>query len=172
MKLEKVNLGGISTGAGVALNICLRYKNIVNKLILARPAWEDKPQEDFIRESFKEIYTSLIDNSVEIAKQNYVKTEIFNKLNSLSKYAGDSLIGQFNYPYVKETSLKFVKIPSDAPNYNREEWRDIKIPTLILANKEDPIHPYEYGKLLHSYISNSKFVEVTSKTISNCIIKV
>ena len=63
--------------------------------------------------------------------------------------------------------MKFVKIPSDAPNYNREEWRDIKIPTLILANKEDPIHPYEYGKLLHSYISNSKFVEVTSKTISN-----
>ena len=167
LELEKVNLGGISTGAGVALNMCLRYKEMVNSLILARPAWEDKPQDKIVRDAFEGIYKSLIDNSVEDAKQKYMKTEIFNEMNSLSKYAGDSLIGQFNYPYIKETAIKLVKIPGDAPNYNREEWRSIKIPALVLANKLDPIHPYEYGELLHSYIPDSKFIEVTSKTISN-----
>ncbi|MDR0885532.1 MAG: hypothetical protein LBN22_04080 [Clostridiales Family XIII bacterium] len=75
-------------------------------------------------------------------------------------------MGQFDYPYVKETSLKLVKIPEDAPNHDRNEWSRIEHETLVIASKLDPIHPYEYGVLLVSYIPRTTLKEVTSKTVS------
>lgn len=63
--------------------------------------------------------------------------------------------------------MKFVKLPMDCPNQDREAWKTLKLPTLILASQLDPIHPYAYGRLLSEYIPNAQFIEITSKTISN-----
>jgi pimeloyl-ACP methyl ester carboxylesterase len=167
LNINKVIIGGISTGAGVALNIALNYEEVVDKLILSRVAWEDGPQATFIQEAFGKIHESLMNNSITNAKSKYMQEEIYKRMDKLSKYAGSSLVEQFNYPHINETSEKLVRLPSDAPNFSRHEWKNIKIPTLIIANKFDPIHPYEYGKLIASYIPNSRFFEVTSKTISN-----
>lgn len=161
------NLGGISTGAGVALNIALRYPASVKKLILSRPAWEDKPQDELVCEAFIKIHQFLQHADVTTAKKRYENSDIYITMNALSAYAGEALLGQFNYPYVKETSVKFVKLPMDCPNSNREEWTSLIHSTLILACKQDPIHPFSYGLLLQDYIPNSRFMEVTSKTISN-----
>src|SRR5262249_23444542 len=41
--LERAVIGGISMGAGVALNVAVRYPGRVAGLVLSRPAWLDGP---------------------------------------------------------------------------------------------------------------------------------
>lgn len=166
LDLDQFYLGGISTGAGTALRFALGYPDRVTKLVLSRPAWEDRPQTAKIQEAFRTIHTILQDDSIRDKKEAYSQTAIYQKMNGLANYAGSTLLGQFDYPFAKETSEKLVRIPADCPNNNREEWRKIDIPTLILASKMDPIHPYEYGVLLNEYIPQSTFVEITPKEVS------
>ncbi|MBY3620766.1 alpha/beta hydrolase [Acinetobacter sp. CUI P1] len=167
LHISPFSIGGISTGAGVSLHLALRYSASVKKLILSRPAWEDKPQEKLVREAFAKIHDVLQDTDTLTAQNRYENSEIFKTMSSLSSYAGESLLGQFKYPYVKETSMKFVKLPMDCPNTDREAWKNLKLTTLILASQLDPIHPYAYGLLLSEYIPNAQFIEITSKTLSN-----
>lgn len=166
LQLEQFIVGGISTGAGVALHLALNSPERVTHLILSRPAWEDRPQEPAIQEAFQQIYTILQDDTIPAKKVAYKKTKIYQQMDQLAHYAGDTLLGQFDYTYAKETSEKLVRIPRDCPNTNREEWRELSIPTLILASKQDPIHPFDYGVLLSEYIPNSQLIEITPKEIS------
>lgn len=164
--LEQFYLGGISTGAGTALRFALDYPERVSKLVLSRPAWEDKPQTDDIQEAFRAVHNILHDESIKDKKKAYKATPIYQKMNGLANYAGTTLLSQFDYPFAKETSEKLVRIPADCPNNDRNEWETIEIPTLVLASKQDPIHPFDYGVLLNKYIPNSKFVEITPKEVS------
>ncbi|WP_449600033.1 alpha/beta fold hydrolase [Paenibacillus sp. Marseille-Q9583] len=145
--------------------MALRYPASVKKLILSRPAWEDKPQEKLVREAYAKVHDVLQDTDPQTAQNRYENSEVYKSINSILAYAGESLLGQFKYPYVKETSMKFVKLPMDCPNQDREAWKNLKLPKLILASQLDPIHPYAYGRLLSEYIPNAQFIEITSKTI-------
>lgn len=164
--LDTFMLGGISTGAGVALNLVLHHPSRVTKLVLSRPAWKDGPQEPDIVEAFQKIYDILADDSIEDKKEAYRQTEMYQKMNQLAHYAGETLLGQFDYPYAKETADKLRLIPRDCPNKNREEWHTIEVPVLILASKQDPIHPFEYGVLLSQTIQKAVFKELTPKEVS------
>ncbi len=167
LNLGDVYLGGISTGAGVSLNFYLRYPEYVSKLILSRPAWLDHSQEDDIKKSFETIHDILQNEHIIDKIKALEKTEIYHRLNNQSNYAGNALKGQFNYKYAKYTSQKLIKIPNDAPNWNKQDWKNINIPTLILVSKLDPIHPYNYGVILRDHINTSKMQEITSKEISS-----
>ena len=38
-------------------------------------------------------------------------------------------------------------------------------PTLILANRQDPIHPFAYGEIMAQIIPHAQFRELTSKSV-------
>jgi hypothetical protein len=40
------------------------------------------------------------------------------------------------------------------------------LPTLVLANRNDPQHPFEYGQVLAREIPGARFAEITAKAIS------
>jgi len=166
LDIENVIIGGISTGAGVALHIALNYPERVTGLILSRVAWEDQPQNKQVQQIFKSLFEHVNAYGAAESKIKFNQSDLFLEVDELNPAVADSLLKQFDYQYVEETCSKFIQIPQDAPNYNREEWRRIEVPTLIIANKVDLIHPYRYGKLLSNYINNSVFREVPSKTIS------
>ena len=46
--IDKTDLGGLSMGSGISLNIALRYPERVKKLILLRPSWLDSPRPDHL----------------------------------------------------------------------------------------------------------------------------
>ena len=39
-------------------------------------------------------------------------------------------------------------------------------PTLVLACRNDPLHPFEYGQALAREIPGARFAEITAKAIS------
>jgi pimeloyl-ACP methyl ester carboxylesterase len=78
----------------------------------------------------------------------------------------NSLALQFENPQAEETAFKFECIINDAPNRDRSEWQSIRVPTLVLANRQDPIHPYEFGEVLAHSIPGAELREITSKSVS------
>ena len=61
---------------------------------------------------------------------------------------------------------KFVRIIRDKPCESLEQLRSIRVPTLVLANDLDPIHPLEFGPLLAKFIPGAHFRQITAKSIS------
>jgi pimeloyl-ACP methyl ester carboxylesterase len=91
---------------------------------------------------------------------------LYKNVLQQSPLTAQSLVGQFLHPRAEETVALFERIPLDAPSLDRAGWRVIKAPTLVLANRQDPIHPFEYGEILAREIPGAEFKELTPKAVS------
>ncbi|MEJ7738631.1 MAG: alpha/beta hydrolase [Chitinophagaceae bacterium] len=166
LHLDQAIVGGISMGAAVALNFVLRYPALASGLILVRPAWLDGPMEKKFNEIFKLIAQLVREYGLEAGRQLFMHADIYIQLFKESPGTAQSFLGQFNDERLAETAVKFERLPDDSPSKNREEWKSLTTPTLILANRSDPVHPFEYGLEYSSAISRAEFREITPKSIS------
>jgi pimeloyl-ACP methyl ester carboxylesterase len=166
LHLNQAVTGGISMGAAVALNFALRYPAKTLGLILSRPAWLDGPMERHNSEIYRFIAKLIRENGPEKGRQLFMASDHYIQLCKSSPGTAQSLSGLFNYEKASETAVKFECMPEDAPSTSRKEWTKITAPTLVLANKLDPIHPFEYGLEYASNITHASFKEITSKSIS------
>lgn len=164
--LNQAIIGGISMGAAVALNFTIRYPARVLGLILSRPAWLDGPMERQNKEIFKLIARLIQEHGPEKGRQLFMASDLYMQLLKVSHSTAQSFLGHFNYEKASETAMKFERLPKDAPSEDRNEWKRITVPTLILANKSDPVHPFEYGSEYASTIVQADFKEITPKSIS------
>jgi pimeloyl-ACP methyl ester carboxylesterase len=165
LELSRVILGGISMGAAVALNFALRYPERALGLVLSRPAWLNRPMEQNM-----ELYTFIaqVIRKYGLAQglQQFKESSQYSTILKQSPDSANSLVGQFENPRAQEALVRLERIPGDAPNWDRREWRLIKVPTLILASRQDPIHPFEYGEVLAQAIPGAEFGELTPKSVS------
>jgi pimeloyl-ACP methyl ester carboxylesterase len=165
LKLSKAIMGGISMGAAVALNFALRFPQHVLGLVLSRPAWLDGPMH-----RNAQIYGTIArlireygaKRGLELFKQIDVYADILRQ----SPDSANSLIAQFEHPRAEETVVKLERIPQDVPNRDRREWASITVPALVLANRQDPIHPFEYGEQIAGIIPHAQFKAITPKSVS------
>jgi pimeloyl-ACP methyl ester carboxylesterase len=164
LSIPRAIVGGISMGAAVALNFTLRFPDRALGLILSRPAWLDRPLTE--RSEIFPLMAQLIrqhgaKRGLEIFKQS----EDYAYVLGLSPDAADSLVRHFEHPRAEETVVKLERIPKDVPNHDRREWGAIRVPTLVLANRRDPIHPFDYGEVLAGAIPHAELKELTPKSV-------
>jgi pimeloyl-ACP methyl ester carboxylesterase len=163
--IERAIVGGISMGAAVALNIALRFPDRCRALILSRPAWEDKPNPPTLH-----VLTKVAKLIRKHGAQEGLKH--FRELpdyNDVLKASPDNIVAiesQFTHPRAEETVAKLERIPADAPNRNRDEWESIVMPVLVLANRQDLIHPFDYAETLARIVPGAILKEVTAKSTS------
>jgi pimeloyl-ACP methyl ester carboxylesterase len=77
-----------------------------------------------------------------------------------------SLIGQFTQPRAEEFVARLERLAPDTPVRNRDEYQTIRRPTLILGNRQDPIHPWAYAETLAQLIPGAQLRELTPKSVS------
>jgi len=166
LQLERSIVGGISMGAGIALNFTLSNPDKVLALILSRPAWLDKPMEEKNKAIYKFIKELIEKHGTEAGRELFLASDIYTVLSETSPQYAQSFLTHFDYAHASTTAAKYKFLPADAPGYDRNEWKKIKVPVLVLANRSDQVHPYEYGLEYASIIDHAEFREITSKTVS------
>jgi pimeloyl-ACP methyl ester carboxylesterase len=164
LQIDRAVLGGTSMGAGVALNCALRYPQRVLGLVLLRPAWLDCPNEANAR-LFALIAQLIRNHGPKAGMQIFKNTDDYLSIARECSDATASLLALFMDPRALETVARLDRIPHDAPNRDRSEWRRIALPTLVLTTRGDPIHPFEYGQVLAREIPGARFEELTPKSV-------
>jgi pimeloyl-ACP methyl ester carboxylesterase len=99
-------------------------------------------------------------------KQVFQMTEDYKETLRQWPDVAASLAGQFDHPHVEESAVKFERIITDTPSVDRRDWAQIKVPTFVLANRRDPVHPYEYGEVLAKRIPDAELRELTPKSVN------
>lgn len=163
--IQKAIVGGISMGAAITLNFTLRFPKRVVGLVQSRPAWLDAPHPWNVA-MFSLVSRLIRENGSARGKQLFVETPEYRDTLERWPDVATSLAGQFDSPVAAETAFKFERIICDAPCKDRREWAGIQVPTLILANQRDPIHPFEFAVEMHRAIAGAEFRELTPKSVS------
>ena len=162
LALEDVVLGGISMGAGIALNLALRYPARVRGLLLSRPAWLDGLME--ARQLYFEVAALIRSKGIAEGQRAFLASSSYARLRLESADAANSLLRQFEAPKAKERVSRLEEIPRDTPHPDRKQWAAIKVPTLILASDTDPVHPLRLARDLADAIPGADLQQVTSKS--------
>ena len=165
LSIASVVVGGISMGAAVALDFALRYRNRVQGLVLSRLAWLDQPHPA-TRNTFLQVAKFIREHGALRGAQRFKETSEYLQCLRESPDAAASLLGQFVQPRAEETVVKLERIPQHIPAHTREDWASITVPTLVLANRDDPIHPFEFGETMARIIPGAEFRELTPKSVS------
>ena len=159
--IERAVVGGLSMGSGIALNLCLRYPDRVTALILHRPAWLDSidPKNLMI---LKEAIPYMRSQD---GLSEFQQTKSYVNIESRLQLAAKSIAGVFSEEQQADLPTVLDKMVGDKPFDNVESLRSINVPCLILANDDDPLHPYSMREIIHDNISNSVLKKVTSRYI-------
>jgi pimeloyl-ACP methyl ester carboxylesterase len=165
LEIADAVVGGISMGAAVTLNFTLRNPTRVRGLVLSRPAWTDKPHPWNV-EMFTLISLLVREHGPKRGQEVFRETPEYKEALAKWPDVAQSLVGQFERPDVEETVFKLHRVITDSPCNNLEDLHAIAVPTLVLANDLDPIHPLEFGHILTKAIPNAQFRQITSKSIN------
>jgi pimeloyl-ACP methyl ester carboxylesterase len=165
LNIKRTIVGGISMGAAVALNFALRYPERVIGLVLQRPAWLAEPNQRNA-EIFGFVAKLLREHNPTTGVAELKRSKLYADILAESPDCANSLVLQFANPRAKEAIGPLERIPSGAPNHDRAEWKRVNVPTLVLANRQDPIHPFEFGEIYAREIPGAEFHELTCKSVS------
>lgn len=162
LKIEKAAYGGVSMGAGIALNVAIRYSERVKALVLVRPAWIDQENPGNL---------AILKKLAELAKagnaERIVDTAEYRELATSQPLAAESVLGQVTREQNEHTAVVLERMIGDRPFTMGSELQMIKCPVLILASENDAMHPFTIAKNLNKRIPNSKLVEVPSRYLYN-----
>jgi pimeloyl-ACP methyl ester carboxylesterase len=152
-------------GAGVALHLALHFPERVLGLVLSRPAWLDAPHPWNVR-MFGLVARLLREHGAKRGQELFKQTEEFRETLRQWPDTANSLALQFSAPRAEESAAKLEAFAHDVPSHDRREWARLRVPTLVLANRLDPVHPFEFGEELARRIPGAVFQEITSKSVS------
>lgn len=161
---DRAIIGGISMGAGVALNFAIRHPARVTALILSRPAWLDAAYPPNLK-ILVSICRHLKEGGPEYTRKRLVADPEFERIQSISRDNAASILRQLERPNLDAIIALLERLPGDAPSPTVEAWRQVRVPTLLLVNAMDALHPIEYGERLAREIPGAKLVEVTPKEV-------
>ncbi len=163
LKIEKAIFGGISMGAGISMNIALRYPEKVAGLVLVRPAWLDKPNPEnlMILKSAAKLIGKRNDRT------KFEKNHEYQHIKGHLRTAAVSIMGVFSETQQTAIPMVLKSMVSDAPFKDLADLKKIKQPCLVFGNDDDPLHPFEMAKVIHQHIKGSHLEKVTSRYLGN-----
>jgi len=165
LEIEQAVVGGISLGSAVSVNCALRYPERVSALVLSRPAWIDRPVPENVR-LYSLIAELLRSVGAREGLERFRRTVEFQAMERQSPDCAKSLVGQFEQPRAEECAARLARLVVQTPCHDRELYRTIKVPTLVLGNRQDPIHPWDLAETLARLIPAAELREITPKSVS------
>jgi pimeloyl-ACP methyl ester carboxylesterase len=174
LDVEQAVVGGISMGAGVALNVAVRYPARVAGLVLCRPAWLDGPMPPENVACYATIARLLREagaardpeHALLCALAKFQVSNDYRRRLAGFPDTAQSLRCQFTNERAVAAVARLERLPADRPLADLRAAAAIRVPTLVLAHEQDPIRRFEFGVLLARAIPGAGLVELSPKSIA------
>ncbi|MBY5767002.1 alpha/beta hydrolase [Rhizobium leguminosarum] len=158
-----VIVAGISMGAAISLRLAIKRPDLVQALIIARPAWLTASAPENMAPN-AEVGRLLAILAPDAAKQAFIAGEIGQRLAADAPDNLASLLGFFSRQPIEVTAALLTAVSNDGPGVADDEVAGLSIPTLVIGHEKDLIHPLSYARTLAERIGNARFAEITPKT--------
>ncbi|MGI9366603.1 MAG: alpha/beta fold hydrolase [Rhizobiaceae bacterium] len=160
-----VPVGGISMGAAIAMQLAIRHPDLVRGLVIARPAWIDKPAPESLF-AIREVARYLTDHATREARARFEASPIVARIRREAPDNLTSLLSFFHREPVNETRSLLAAIANDGPGVSKSEITGIDVPTLVIGTQSDVIHPMAMADRIAELIPSARLVEITAKSDS------
>jgi pimeloyl-ACP methyl ester carboxylesterase len=154
----KVVLAGISMGAGVALRLTLASPHRVAGLVCIRPAWEHHPYPPNL-DVLQRIADGLETGDPDLGRARFASSDDFSALADRFPDAAHSLLSYFDTSQPQRMARMLRAMPASAPYSAPHDLQHVKCPTVIVGNKDDPMHPVDLAHRWSAAIPQARFIE-------------
>jgi pimeloyl-ACP methyl ester carboxylesterase len=155
-------VGGISTGAAIALRLAVRHPEQVTGLVLARPAWLFDPAPTNMR-PFAEIARLLREHPPIVARDRFANSATARMLATEAPDNLTSLLKFFDRTDPAVTADLLADIAADGPGVTAAQAAAITVPTLVIGHAEDHVHPLAYAQRLADALPDARLATITPK---------
>lgn len=153
--IEKTDLGGISMGSGIALNIALRYPERVKKLIVLRPSWLDQPEPAHLS-LVAQVGQWLHEGDEEFATQKLALDPRYQTLVEQNVAVAESLTTLLDRRKDAASTQVLFKMWQSRPFPSLSQLNQLPNPTLVLDTTRDELHPQSIATTIAEAIPNSQ----------------
>lgn len=162
LQITEFVLGGTSMGAAVATRFAIEYPTGVKGLVLVRPAWLNESLPEGLR-LLPVLADQLDAYGSELGPIEFQKLGDYQSLQRRCPDAARALLDQFNKPQAVARSPRLRRIPNDWTIKHWQEVKSLTMPTLVLGNGEDFVHPLFYAQTWAKQVPQGQFVEIPPK---------
>lgn len=139
-----VPVAGVSMGAGIALALASARPDLVERLVLIRPAWLDTSPAPNLA-AFGVIAGLLTEPDISLGEKTFASSALFRAIEGEAPAMARSLLGQFRRPHARERARVLAELPLSLPLPGLAAYRAISAAALVLVAPEDPVHPSALG---------------------------
>jgi pimeloyl-ACP methyl ester carboxylesterase len=154
--------GGISLGAALALHLALHHPERVRALVLVRPAWLEGPLPEANRALYASLARLIRERGVVDARPAFTALPAFRGLQQESPAAAEAFLRQFDSEVAEAAVARLERLPAQAP-HPRALWGALRVPALVVACRDDRLHPFELAQELAAGLPGAEFGEVASR---------
>ena len=148
--------GGISMGAAIALRLAVRHPRRVGALLLVRPAWGFDPAPPNLA-PVAEAARLLLGGTPGEARAAFAGSESAARLARAAPDNLASLLGYFERPDAAGFAEVISGIAADGPGVSADEAAAVAVPTLVIGNAVDAVHPLALARSLAAAIPGAAF---------------
>ncbi|MDB5556818.1 MAG: alpha/beta hydrolase family protein [Rhizobium sp.] len=160
--IDRFVAGGISMGAALALHLAKARPERVVGLILVRPAWAFEPAPENMR-PIREVADLIKSHPLQEARTIFGASETTERLRSEAPDNLASLLGYFDRPDISAFADVLADIAADGTGVSKADAARFEMPTLVIGNRMDAVHPLATAEVLANAIPGALFIEVPAK---------
>jgi pimeloyl-ACP methyl ester carboxylesterase len=153
---------GVSMGAGIALNLALRWPGRISALALVRPAWLDRPMPPNLA-AYPLIANLLRTCGPREGLARFGRTAVYRAVRAESPAGAASLRGQFTAPGAVERAVRLDRMPHSVPSPEAAALRQVRQPALVVGAPRDPVHPLALAEATAAALPGASLRVVTAR---------
>lgn len=164
--IEKANIGGLSMGSGVTLNIALRYPDRVDKIIILRPSWPDQCEPSHLK-LVADAGELIMSSGLEKGEALLEETAPYKELLASNEKVALSINGVFKRPQALEAAPVLYKMWQDRPFSSLLLLEKLTNKALVLYTTRDDLHPISVAEGIANALSDSELKELAPRYYDN-----
>lgn len=164
LEVRHAVVGGISLGAAIALHLAVHYPERVSAQVIARPAWISEPAPERMK-IYLDVAELLLQYGSEQGLARLQATERYRLVMRESPDNAASMRSFFARDPASTVAL-LSRIPAQGPGVTREQLSRLALPTQVVANEGDYVHPIEMAVALAELIPGAMLRIIPSKNFN------